>query len=116
MWVRTVDRVTGCVMMVVVGWRGWGRVLVTSLYSVTVVTSGSSRVVWNAELPCSSLMVLVRKRVSVLTTGVETVTTWGKGSRLSWSCMAGGTLAGCIWLLLTMPSSIGRNDSLFIDS
>ena len=110
MWVRTVERVTGRVMMVVVGWRGWGRVLLTSWYSVTVVTTGSSRVVWKAEFPWSSLRVEVRYWVSVLTTGLERVTTWAQGR------MGGRRLSSCILLLFTIPSSMGRNDSLFIDS
>ena len=66
-----------------VGRRAWGRLggrlgtrLVTSPHSVTVLTTGSTRVVWKAELPWRSLMVLVRKSVSVLTTGELTVTTW----------------------------------------
>ena len=75
---RTVETVTGWVRMVVVGSRGWasgGRVLVTSPHSVTVLTRGSTRVVWKAELPWRSLMVVVRKSVSVLTTGELSVTT-----------------------------------------
>ena len=76
---RTVETVTGWVRTVVVGRRGWtrGRVLVTSPHSVTVFTWGSTSVVVKAELPWSSLMVVVRKSVSVFTTGELTVTTLG---------------------------------------
>ena len=64
----------GLVTRLVVG--PMARVLVTLLTSVTVVSTGFTRVVSSSELPRSSLSVLVTRAVLVLTTELDNVTTF----------------------------------------
>ena len=71
-----VEKVTGLVTRLVAGARGWARVWVTWLTSVTVVSTGLTRVVNTSELPRSSLKVLVTRAVLVLITELDNVTTF----------------------------------------